>query len=96
MISATMSVAEVLAAHPQTLEVFVGQHQAFERLRNPLLRKMFARLVSVEQAAAIAGVDVTQLLAALNAADRPQAHPCAAPAPPAGDTEPAPDWYDPG
>jgi TusA-related sulfurtransferase len=90
-----MSVAEVLAAHPPTLAVFIAQHQAFGRLRNPLLRKMFARLVSVEQAAAIAGIDVADLLAALNAADGVQTAPPELPARPAAPPGPAPDWYDP-
>jgi TusA-related sulfurtransferase len=94
MITATMKVADVLAAHPQTLEVFAAQHPAFGRLRSLAMRKVFARLVSVEQAAGIAGIDIDHLLAALNAvvAGRPSPQPPVAQAGP--DTAP-PDWYDP-
>jgi len=94
MITATMKVADVLAAHPQTLEVFAAQHPAFGRLRSPALRKLFARLVSVEQAAGIAGIAVDQLLAALNAAVAGLPSPERLAAQP-GPGDLAPDWYDP-
>jgi TusA-related sulfurtransferase len=94
MITATMKVADVLAAHPQTLEVFAAQHPAFGRLRSPALRKLFARLVSVEQAAGIAGIDVDHLLAALNAAGAGRPSPDRLVAQAGPDTAP-PDWYDP-
>jgi TusA-related sulfurtransferase len=94
MITATMKVAAVLAAHPQTLEVFAAQHPAFGRLRSPAMRKVFARLVSVEQAAGIAGIDIDHLLAALNAAVAGLPSPQQLVAQVGPDTAP-PDWYDP-
>ncbi len=66
MITASMTVAEVLRHSPQCLDTLVAQHPAFVRLRRPLLRKTFARLVTIEQAAKIAGVELDGLLAALN------------------------------
>jgi uncharacterized protein (DUF2249 family) len=60
-------VSSVLAADESLVEVFVGVSPAFERLRNPALRKVMSRLVTVEQAARVAGVDADDLVARLNA-----------------------------
>ncbi|WP_110515393.1 DUF2249 domain-containing protein [Herpetosiphon llansteffanensis] len=68
MITATMTVADILKRYPNLLEVFVAQHTAFQRLRNPLLRRVFARMVTVEQAAQIAKIEPARLLQALNQA----------------------------
>ncbi|MBM7844950.1 DUF2249 domain-containing protein [Herpetosiphon giganteus] len=68
MITATMTVADILKRYPNLLEVFVSQHTAFQRLRNPLLRRVFARMVTVEQAAQIAKIEPASLLQALNQA----------------------------
>ncbi|HET9947766.1 MAG TPA: DUF2249 domain-containing protein [Longimicrobiales bacterium] len=75
-------VATVLKADESLIDVFVGLSPAFERLRNPAMRKVMARLVTVEQAARMAGVDADTLVARLNGA-RPDAD---APAP--GGSEP--------
>jgi glycosyltransferase involved in cell wall biosynthesis len=61
-----MTVADVMAQHPNAIDLLAAQHSAFERLRNPLLRKAFSRLVTLRQAAAIAGVDLAALMDALN------------------------------
>jgi hypothetical protein len=65
-ITPDMTVADVIAQHPNAIDLLAAQHSAFERLRNPLLRKAFSRLVTLRQAAAIAGFDLAALLAALN------------------------------
>jgi uncharacterized protein (DUF2249 family) len=65
-ITPDMTVADVIARHPNAIELLAAQHSAFERLRNPLLRKAFSRLVTLRQAAAIAGVDLAGLIEALN------------------------------
>lgn len=59
-------VASVLARSPEALEVFASASPAFERLRNPMMRRTMARLVTVEQAARIAGIETDALLAKLN------------------------------
>lgn len=59
-------VASVLAREPELLDVFVDASPAFERLRNPMMRRTMARLVTVEQAARIAGIETEALLAKLN------------------------------
>lgn len=48
-VTAAMKVNEVLTRFPQTLEVFVSH--GFKPLANPLMRRTFAHLVSIEGAA---------------------------------------------
>ena len=61
-------ISEVLRRHPELLEVLVGVNPAFRQLRNPVLRRVQSRLVSVEQAGEIAGLAPGTLVAALNRA----------------------------
>jgi hypothetical protein len=61
-------VAELLANFPDLEPVLVAQAPAFERLRNPVLRRTVARVTSLGQAAAIAGIDARQLVIALRRA----------------------------
>jgi hypothetical protein len=64
-IASTHRVNQVLEWYPQTLDVFIGA--GFTMLANPVLRRTLARTVSVEQAAAMRGVALNDLLTALNA-----------------------------
>ena len=57
-VTPNMKVAEVLKRYPQLLEVLVAQSPHFSRLKNPILRRLQARLVTVAQAAAIAGLEL--------------------------------------
>lgn len=66
MIRAHDRVASVLARAPELVDVFANASPAFEKLRNPILRKTMARLVTVEQAARIAGIETQALLEKLN------------------------------
>lgn len=59
-------VGAVLARDERLLDVFVAASPVFEKLRNAAMRKTMARLVTVEQAARIAGVDAGDLVAQLN------------------------------
>ncbi len=61
-------ISTVLKEHPELLDVFVAQSPAFSRLKNPLMRRTFARMVTVSQAAGVAGVPPANLLIALNGA----------------------------
>lgn len=61
-------VADVLARDERLVDVFVSVSSHFNKLRNPTLRKVMARLVTVEQAARVAGVDAVELLGRLNRA----------------------------
>jgi uncharacterized protein (DUF2249 family) len=59
-------VADVLARDGDLVDVFVRHSPHFEKLRNATLRRTMARLVTVGQAAAIAGVPPLALVRDLN------------------------------
>jgi hypothetical protein len=95
-ILASWKISDVLARHPALLDTLVELSPAFAKLRNPLLRKVQTRLVTVSQAAGIAGLDPAALTRQLNQAagitppdeqDTPMAAGLAAPAA-------RPDWVD--
>jgi hypothetical protein len=67
-ITPATKVAELLAAYPELEPVLVAQAPAFERLRNPVLRRTVARVTSIAQAAAIAGLEPRQLVLTLRRA----------------------------
>lgn len=67
-ITLTDRVHSVLARDESLLDVFTAASPTFEKLRSPSLRKTMARLVTVEQAARIAGIDANGLVDRLNAA----------------------------
>ena len=86
-IGAADRVSDVLARDEHLVDVFVRHSPHFEKLRNHALRRVMARLVTVEQAARVAGVGVDVLLRDLNEAARATA---ATGEPPAARTEPRP------
>jgi uncharacterized protein (DUF2249 family) len=90
-VSPDMKVSEVLRKHPELLDVLVSQSPEFQRLRNPVLRKVMARLVTLRQAAAIAGIDPPELVAALNRALGVEEAPSEG-AGPGSRTGPRPSW----
>ena len=59
--------ASVLARSPSTLEVLATLAPVFEGLRDPTSRRVMTRLVTVEQAAQIAEIEVTDLIKRLDA-----------------------------
>lgn len=67
-ILATWKISEVLRRYPQLLEVLVEASPAFSRLRNPVLRQVQTRLVTVAQAAQVAGLEPAALVQRLNTA----------------------------
>jgi hypothetical protein len=66
MIHATDTLSSLLARDERAIEVLAAVSPAFEPLRNPGVRGVMARLVTIEQAATIARIDVTSLLDRLN------------------------------
>jgi hypothetical protein len=94
MIRATDTLHTLLARDERVIDVLAAVSPAFEKLRDAGARGVMARLVTVEQAATIARLDVTSLVDRLNQAlDMPGgATPASAlNAPPAVDVElPAP------
>jgi uncharacterized protein (DUF2249 family) len=65
-IQASWKVSQVLQRYPDLLEVFIATDPAFSKLRNPVLRRVQSRLVTVEQAARIAGIEPPELVRTLN------------------------------
>ena len=65
-IGAADRVSDVLARDETLVDVFVRHSPHFEKLRNRALRRAMARLVTVEQAARVAGVALEVLLRDLN------------------------------
>ncbi|WP_243026635.1 DUF2249 domain-containing protein [Thermus albus] len=63
-----MKVAEVLRRWPELLPVLVEASPAFQKLRNPILRRTMPSLVTVAQAARIGGLKPEELVAWLNRA----------------------------
>ncbi|MDZ7289450.1 MAG: DUF2249 domain-containing protein [candidate division KSB1 bacterium] len=66
MISRDTKVGKMLKEYPQTLEVLLETSEHFRKLQNPILRKTLAPRVTIEQAAKIAGVNLSELLQKLN------------------------------
>ena len=66
MIHATDKLHTLLAQDERVIEVLAAVSPAFEKLRDASLRGTMARLVTVEQAATIARMDVASLIERLN------------------------------
>jgi uncharacterized protein (DUF2249 family) len=79
-VRADWKISEVLKRYPSLLDVLVDASPAFGRLRNPILRRVQSRLVTVSQAAQIAGLEPADLVETLNRAIglAPVAEPAAA------------------
>ena len=65
-ITASERVSDVLARDESLVDVFVRHAPHFSKLRNRAMRRIMARLVTVEQAARTANVPVAELLRDLN------------------------------
>jgi hypothetical protein len=64
--SAETVVAEAVAADPAVIDRLAAFNPVFTKLRNPVLRKTMARLVTFRDAATLAGVAIDDLLLAVN------------------------------
>ncbi len=62
IIAPKTKVAELIEAYPQLEQVLIDYVPAFERLKNPVLRKTVARITTLQQAAAVGGVNVQDLV----------------------------------
>ena len=68
LITGDWKISKVLEVYPVLLDTLTGISPAFTRLRNPILRKVQSRLVTVEQAARIADLEPSVLVRELNVA----------------------------
>jgi hypothetical protein len=100
--------APILEAYPALEEVLFGLSPAFERLKNPVLRRTIGRVATLEQVAKVGGLDVREFVRALRvAAGQPMdpaphsresgGEPGGGPGSgaPADDNEFVPEWFDP-
>lgn len=65
---ASWKVNDVLKRYPELLDVLVSLNPTFRMLRNPITRRVQSRLVTVAQAAEIAGMEPADLVRSLNQA----------------------------
>ncbi len=68
MITSDLKISKLLKEFPDALEVLLKASPHFAKLKNKLLRKTLAGRVTIEQAAAIAGIEKNDLLRELNEA----------------------------
>lgn len=66
MITKNVKISKLLKEYPGSLDVLLNVSPHFNKLQNKILRKALAGRVTIEQAASIAGVDLTNLLTKLN------------------------------
>jgi len=59
VINANSKIATILKAHPNALEVIISISPKFNKLRNPLLRKIMAARTSIHMASKVAGCSIT-------------------------------------
>lgn len=90
MFTRTTRISDALAARPELKTILPAFHPAFAKLNHPVLGRILPKLVTVEDAARIAGVDVDAMLAVM-ALPGPPAHP-APPAPEDRVSGPPPEW----
>ena len=89
------TIHKVLERYPDLLDDLVAMSPAFGKLRNPLMRKVQSRLVTVEQAARIGGIAPDLLVARLNrAAGVTVSGPVSCTTAGSPPEPPAPDWLD--
>ena len=62
IIAPRTKVTELIDAYPQLEQILIETVPAFEKLKNPVLRKTVARITSLQQAAALGGVNVEGLI----------------------------------
>ncbi|MDY0104347.1 MAG: DUF1858 domain-containing protein [Lentimicrobium sp.] len=62
IITPKTKVLQLIEAYPQLEETLISYVPAFEKLKNPILRKTVAKIATLQQAAAIGNVAVEELI----------------------------------
>ncbi len=62
IITPKTKIFDLLESYPDLEETLIAQAPAFEKLRNPLLRKTIAKVTSISQAAMVGGLKVEDLV----------------------------------
>ena len=61
-INANTKIAKILKQNPEALEAIISINPKFEKLRNPLLRRLMAARTSIGMASQIGGFNVENIL----------------------------------
>jgi hypothetical protein len=94
IISPKTKVGELLDNYPELESVLMDMSPAFEKLKNPILRKTVARVATLQQVAVVGGLEVVEIVKRLRDAAGQNA---------AVESDPdsgylssvVPDWFDP-
>ena len=62
MITPETKVAKLLEAYPELEDVLIALAPAFDKLRNPVLRKSVAKVATLRQAAKVGGVSLAEMI----------------------------------
>ena len=61
-ISPRTKVGELLDAYPELETVLIAMSPAFEKLKNPILRRTVARVATLQQVAVVGGLNIQELI----------------------------------
>ena len=67
LITPKTKIGELLNAYPELEPVLMGLAPAFEKLKNPVLRKTVGKVATLQQAASLGGKPVSEIINALRA-----------------------------
>ncbi|MGB9736648.1 MAG: DUF2249 domain-containing protein [bacterium] len=59
-------IIDIIKQHPELIDILASYNSHFELLKNPIMRKTFAKLATVRHASKVAGVNLTELVKLLN------------------------------
>jgi hypothetical protein len=62
IITPKTKVLQLIEAYPQLEDVLIAYVPAFKKLKNPVLRKTVAKIATLQQAASIGNVQVSDLI----------------------------------
>ncbi len=62
VITPRTKILDLLDAYPELEEKLIAEIPAFEKLKNPILRKTIARMTSIQQAAAVGKVPLAKII----------------------------------
>ncbi|MBS0010630.1 MAG: DUF1858 domain-containing protein [Bacteroidales bacterium] len=65
IITPKTKIYDLLSDYPELEELLISMAPQFEKLRNPVLRKTITRITNLSQAAAIAGINVEEMVSTL-------------------------------
>ena len=88
-------ISTALKERPDLKEVLPAFHPAFKKLQNPILARTLTRLVTIEDAAKIAGVDPEAMLTVMNIPGVPAELPKKSATAETAETAETPPWFKP-